>query len=86
MTIAIQDQKALGRLESGPVTVEYVGREAKDVLSVPVSALSALAEGGYGLETEDGRFVAVKTGLFADGDVEVSGAAIREGMKVRIPQ
>lgn len=86
VTIAIQDQKALGRLESGPVTVEYVGREAKDVLSVPVSALSALAEGGYGLETEDGRFVAVKTGLFADGDVEVSGAAIREGMKVRIPQ
>jgi peptidoglycan hydrolase-like protein with peptidoglycan-binding domain len=86
VTITIQDQKALGRLESGPVTVEYVGREAKDVLSVPVSALVALAEGGYGLETEDGRFVPAKTGLFADGNVEVSGTAIREGMKVRIAQ
>ncbi|MEV0639144.1 peptidoglycan-binding domain-containing protein [Streptomyces sp. NPDC050619] len=86
VTITIKDQKALGRLESGPVTVEYVGREAKDVLSVPVSALVALAEGGNGLETEDGRFLAVKTGLFADGNVEVSGAAIREGMKVRIAE
>ncbi|MFD4373374.1 peptidoglycan-binding protein [Streptomyces sp. NPDC058486] len=86
VTVAIEDQKAVGQLESGPVTVEYVGKEVKDVLTVPVSALVALAEGGHGLETEDGRFVAVRTGLFADGDVEVSGTAVREGMKVRIPE
>ncbi|WP_052397803.1 peptidoglycan-binding domain-containing protein [Streptomyces sp. NRRL F-5123] len=86
VTISVKDQKALGSSEGGPVTVGYVGREARNVLSVPVSALVALAEGGYGLETEDGRFVAVKTGLFADGDVEVSGTAVREGMKVRIPE
>ncbi|GGQ61001.1 peptidoglycan-binding domain-containing protein [Streptomyces flaveolus] len=86
VTVTIEDQKAVGRLESGPVTVEYVGREAKDVLAVPVSALVALAEGGHGLETGDGRFVAVRTGLFADGEVEVSGPAVREGMKVRIPE
>ncbi|WP_327748257.1 peptidoglycan-binding domain-containing protein [Streptomyces europaeiscabiei] len=86
VTITIEDQKTIGRLESGPVTVEYVGNEAKDVLAVPVAALVALAEGGHGLETEDGRFVAVRTGLFADGDVEVSGPTVREGMKVRIPE
>ncbi|MFF9068161.1 peptidoglycan-binding protein [Streptomyces sp. NPDC014891] len=86
VTVAIEDQGAVGRLESGPVTVEYVGKEVKDVLTVPVSALVALAEGGHGLETADGRFVAVKTGLFADGNVEVSGTAVREGMKVRIPE
>jgi peptidoglycan hydrolase-like protein with peptidoglycan-binding domain len=86
VTVTIEDQKAVGRLESGPVTVEYVGREAKDVLAVPVSALVALAEGGHGLETGDGRFVAVRAGLFADGEVEVSGPAVREGMKVRIPE
>lgn len=86
VTISIKDQKAVGRLESGPVTVAYVGRERKDVLTVPVAALVALAEGGHGLETADGRFVAVKTGLFADGSVEVSGPAVREGMKVRIPE
>ncbi|MFF5365596.1 peptidoglycan-binding protein [Streptomyces sp. NPDC013187] len=86
VTITIEDQKSVGRLESAPVTVEYVGRERADVLTVPVAALVALAEGGHGLETADGRFVAVRTGLFADGRVEVSGSAVREGMKVRIPE
>ncbi|TDC13975.1 peptidoglycan-binding domain-containing protein [Actinomadura bangladeshensis] len=86
VTIAIADQKSLGRLESGPVTVEYVGREAADVLTVPVAALVALAEGGHRLETADGRFVPVRTGLFADGRVEVSGPAVRAGLKVRIPE
>ncbi|MDN3265255.1 peptidoglycan-binding domain-containing protein [Streptomyces sp. CSDS2] len=86
VTVTIEDQRAVGRLESGPVTVEYVGEEARDVLTVPVSALVALAEGGHGLETADGRFVAVQTGMFADGKVEVRGAAVREGMKVRIPE
>ncbi|MGI5427468.1 peptidoglycan-binding protein [Streptomyces sp. CA-179760] len=86
VTLTIKDQKSVGRLESAPVTVEYVGRERADVLTVPVAALVALAEGGHGLETADGRFVAVKTGLFADGRVEVSGSAVREGMNVRIPE
>jgi peptidoglycan hydrolase-like protein with peptidoglycan-binding domain len=86
VTVTIKDQKSVGRLESGPVTVEYVGREVRHVLTVPVAALVALAEGGHGLETADGTFVAVKTGLFADGRVEVSGSAVREGMKVRIPE
>ncbi|MET8980736.1 peptidoglycan-binding domain-containing protein [Streptomyces sp. NPDC004539] len=86
VTITIKDQRSVGRLESAPVTVEYVGRERADVLTVPVAALVALAEGGHGLETADGRFVAVKTGLFADGRVEVSGSAVREGMNVRIPE
>jgi hypothetical protein len=86
VTITVKDQRSVGRLESAPVTVEYVGRERADVLTVPVAALVALAEGGHGLETSDGRFVAVKTGLFADGRVEVSGGAVREGMKVRIPE
>ncbi|MCS0638520.1 peptidoglycan-binding protein [Streptomyces sp. LP05-1] len=86
VTVALRDQRAAGELESGPVTVEYVGRQARNVLSVPVSALVALAEGGHGLETAEGRFVAVRTGLFTEGRVEVSGPAIREGMKVRIPE
>ncbi|MFF9274205.1 peptidoglycan-binding protein [Streptomyces griseosporeus] len=86
VTVSVRDQQALGRLESGPVSVEYVGREARDVLAVPVSALVALAEGGYGLETADGRFLPVRTGLFADGRVEVAGPAVRPGVKVRIPE
>ncbi|MGQ4382274.1 peptidoglycan-binding protein [Streptomyces sp. SAS_270] len=86
VTVTVEDQRSMGRWESGPVTVEYVGKQVTDVLAVPVAALVALAEGGHGLETAAGRFVAVRTGLFADGNVEVSGPAVREGMKVRIPE
>ncbi|MFB6524081.1 peptidoglycan-binding protein [Streptomyces sp. NPDC056401] len=86
VTVVIADQEALGRLESGPVGVSYVGKERRGVLAVPVAALVALAEGGHGLETTDGTFVAVQTGLFADGKVEVSGPAVREGLKVRVPE
>ncbi|MCM1976634.1 peptidoglycan-binding domain-containing protein [Streptomyces sp. G1] len=86
VTVVIADQEALGRLESGPVGVSYVGKERRGVLAVPVAALVALAEGGHGLETTDGTFVAVQTGLFADGKVEVSGPAVREGLKARVPE
>jgi hypothetical protein len=89
VVIDIPDQNKLGRLQRSPVTVEYVVKKREDVLTVPVSALVALAEGGYGLEVVEGRsshFVAAHTGLFADGRVEVSGAAIRAGITVRIPR
>ncbi|MFD7551870.1 peptidoglycan-binding protein [Streptomyces sp. NPDC059578] len=88
VTITLDDPSALGRMESAPVTVRYVRERRAGVLSVPVSALVALAEGGHGLELvePEGRFVAVRTGLFANGMVEVRGAGLREGLKVRIPQ
>jgi peptidoglycan hydrolase-like protein with peptidoglycan-binding domain len=70
----------------GPVDVIVGIDERADVLSVPVNALLALAEGGYGLEvvSDDGttEIVAVDTGLFAGGRVEVSGAGITEGTVV----
>ncbi|MFD5555366.1 peptidoglycan-binding domain-containing protein [Streptomyces sp. NPDC127068] len=88
VTITLDDPSALGRMESAPVTVRYVRERRAGVLSVPVSALVALAEGGHGLELAEpeGRFVAVRTGLFANGMVEVRGAGLREGLKVRIPE
>jgi len=58
------------------------------VLTVPVAALLALAEGGYGLEVVDGgrsSITAVETGLFADGRVEVSGSGIAAGTTVGVP-
>lgn len=63
--------------------------ERKDVLTVPVTALLALAEGGYGLEVVAGgttSYVRVDTGLFADGRVEVSGTGIAEGTVVGMPE
>ncbi|WP_051831308.1 peptidoglycan-binding protein [Streptomyces violens] len=88
VVITFDDQDALGRMESGPVTVRYVVEQRKSVLTVPVASLVALAEGGHGLELAEGtsKFVPVKTGLFANGRVEVSGPEVHEGMKVRIPK
>lgn len=89
VTVTIADQAALGALEVAPVDVDFVSATRADVLTVPVAALLALAEGGYGVEIVEGnttRIVAVKTGMFADGRVEVSGDAIAEGMLVGVPR
>jgi multidrug efflux system membrane fusion protein len=69
----------------GQVKVRLTAERRDNVLAVPVGALLALAEGGYGLQILDGegsRIVAVTTGLFADGKVEVEGPDIREGQAV----
>jgi peptidoglycan hydrolase-like protein with peptidoglycan-binding domain len=94
ITVALPDQTSLDRLErtvrldGSPVRVTYVVSRHADVLTVPVTALLALAEGGYGLEVVTGggtRVVAVEVGLFADGRVEVSGSGIAEGTTVGMP-
>jgi peptidoglycan hydrolase-like protein with peptidoglycan-binding domain len=73
-------------LDGSPVDVYFTRRKAENVLAVPVGALLALAEGGYGVELVDSHeLVPVETGLFADGMVEVSGAALRPGLKVVVP-
>jgi len=69
------------------VWVEAERRE--NVLTVPVTALLALREGGYGVEviTETGsEIVAVDTGMFADGYVEISGEGITEGTVVGVAE
>jgi peptidoglycan hydrolase-like protein with peptidoglycan-binding domain len=74
--------------EQTGVEVTHVLRRRVDVLTVPVAALLALAEGGYGVEVVEPagtRVVAVKTGLFADGRVEISGDGLREGQHVGMP-
>lgn len=85
VVVALTDPAAAGGLDSGPVTVHLVREQRENVLVAPIGALLALAEGGYGLEIIDGttsRIVAVETGLFADGRVEVRGADVREGLTV----
>lgn len=70
-------------LAGSPVDVVLTVGELADVLVVPVTALLALAGGGYGLELvgADGTtsVVPVEPGLFADGRVEVTGDGIAEG-------
>jgi hypothetical protein len=73
-----------------PVQVSLPTQSASGVLAVPVTALLALAGGGYGVEvvTPSGqhRLTAVRTGLFAGGRVAVSGAGITAGTRVVVAQ
>jgi peptidoglycan hydrolase-like protein with peptidoglycan-binding domain len=89
VTVAISEQEALGSLDAAPVDVDFVSEEREDVLAVPVAALLALAEGGFGVEVVEGgttRIVAVRTGMFARGLVEVTGEGIAEGVRVGVPR
>ena len=89
VTVTIADQRALGSLDAAPVEVDFVSQARKDVLVVPVAALLALPNGGYGVQVVAGgatRIVAVRTGMFAAGRVEVSGDGIAEGVTVGVPK
>jgi peptidoglycan hydrolase-like protein with peptidoglycan-binding domain len=86
--ISVDDEKALADLDQATVDVAFTASQRDNVLTVPVAALLALAEGGYGVQVVDGgstRIVAVQTGLFAGGRVEVSGDGLSEGQTVGIP-
>ncbi len=72
------------------VDVEVVAELAEDVLTVPVSALLALVEGGYAVEVvqPDGttNLVGVETGMFSDGYVEITGDGLSDGLTVVVPE
>jgi hypothetical protein len=67
------------------VTVSITQMLVKEVLAVPIPSLVALLGGGYGLEIFEGdsiRLVAVETGVYDDGWVEVLGDDLAEGTEV----
>jgi hypothetical protein len=82
------EEQAPDEFVGAPVDVVVAIDEREDVLLVPVSALLALAEGGYGLEVvgdeDTTSIVSVTTGLFADGKVQVDGDGIVEGTVVGV--
>lgn len=87
--VSLSDPKAADGLDAAAVDVIFTAAEHKDVLTVPIAALVALAEGGYGVEVVDGstsHYVRVETGLFASGRVEVSGDGLADGTAVGMPK
>jgi peptidoglycan hydrolase-like protein with peptidoglycan-binding domain len=88
VTVTADDPGALSGYDRASVDVALTAAERKGVLTVPVAALLALAEGGYGVQVVEGattRTVAVETGLFASGRVEISGDGVAEGTTVGMP-
>jgi peptidoglycan hydrolase-like protein with peptidoglycan-binding domain len=86
-TVALARQVAGADLDQAPVEVRVTDAAVKNVLAVPITALVALAGGGYGLYLlDDGRrLVGVTPGLFADTLVQVQGDGLREGATVEVP-
>jgi hypothetical protein len=93
-TIEVQitptEPRATGTLDQAPVHVAITTAHESNVLVVPVSALLALAEGGYAVEVTEGRFhhlVGVTLGIFdnAEGKVAVSGRGLHAGQQVVVP-
>lgn len=82
VTVTVDDANTIKELESGPAQVSFAGQTRDDVLAVPVAALLALREGGYAVQISGGPLVAVETGLFAMGMVEITGDGIAEGAVV----
>ncbi|MEV5829598.1 peptidoglycan-binding protein [Spirillospora sp. NPDC052242] len=81
--------KAAADYALASVDVTFTAGQEENVLTVPVTALVALSEGGFGVEVvKDGTsdFVSVETGLFAGGKVEISGPGIAEGTVVGVPE
>jgi peptidoglycan hydrolase-like protein with peptidoglycan-binding domain len=88
MTVRLTQAAAAGHLDQAPVSVNIVSAQARDVLAVPVSALVALAGGGYAVDVVQGsavHLVAVQTGLFSQTLVQVSGAGLAAGLRVQVP-
>ncbi|MFI6101692.1 peptidoglycan-binding protein [Lentzea sp. NPDC051213] len=84
-TVTLDDSALAASAELGRVTVEFDGEKRENVLAVPVQALLALREGGYAVEVVDGgksRYLAVRTGMFAGGMVEITGDGVSEGLTV----
>ncbi|MEV6154067.1 peptidoglycan-binding protein [Nonomuraea sp. NPDC052129] len=87
--VSLGKQRAAKGLDQAAVDVTFTASKRKNVLTVPIAALVALQEGGYGVEVVEGgksRYVGVKTGLFSGGRVEISGDGLTEGMSVGMPR
>jgi hypothetical protein len=88
VTITLDRTPPGARLDQAPVNVDITTQRAKHVLAVPVSALLALAGGGFGVEVVNGnqtQLVGVSTGLYSNTLVQVAGSGIKPGVRVEVP-
>jgi peptidoglycan hydrolase-like protein with peptidoglycan-binding domain len=87
--VAVTDQAVLGSLEGAPVTVAITTGTARDVLTVPIIALTVTADGHSAVDVVRAgatRRVSVTTGMYSDTRVEIRDGDVREGDTVLVPQ
>jgi peptidoglycan hydrolase-like protein with peptidoglycan-binding domain len=86
--IVLDDPSVAVGLDEAPVDVEVISDSVLDVMAIPVSALVALAEGGYAVEVQTAtatQLIAVEPGFYADGLVEIESAGLSVGDMVVVP-
>lgn len=83
--LTVTEQKKLGAYQAAEVGVHLAADTRKNVLAVPITALAARPGGGYAVVT-GGRYLPVRTGLFADSYVEISGTGVVAGLTVGVPE
>jgi hypothetical protein len=79
------DKHENGRnLDQATVSVTFVEKTARHVLSVPITALLAQPGGGYAVQRAQAPYtlVHVTLGTFATGFVEVSGRGLHPGLQI----
>lgn len=90
LTVTPADPAATGTANGEAVQVALTVQSVHHVLAVPIAALVALAGGGYGLEVVEHsgqhQLAGVHTGVFASGEVQVSGSGLTPGTRVVVAQ
>ncbi len=89
-TVSPVDPTATGNGAAVPVQVSLTTQSVNHVLAVSISALLAVAGGGYGVEVVAAsgahRLVGVTTGLFTGSQVQITGPGIAAGTRVVVAQ
>jgi peptidoglycan hydrolase-like protein with peptidoglycan-binding domain len=84
VTIRLSGHHTGAGLDQAAVSVNFVQQRARNVLSVPVTALVATSGDTYDVQTAatPHRLIPVTTGLFAAGYVQISGPGVSAGLQV----
>jgi hypothetical protein len=88
VTITLDAAPPGASLDQAPVNVNITTQTVSNVLAVPVNALLALQDGGFGVDVVTGsgavRLVGVTTGLYGSTLVQVSGPGLMVGTRVEV--
>lgn len=79
------DKRAKGAgLDQASVSVNFTQAKASNVLSIPVTALIAISGQKFAIQeaVAPHKLLPVTTGLFAAGDVQISGSGVYQGLEV----
>ena len=89
LDIRLREDGGFHQWTGAEVTVLVTKELALETLSVEVTALLALLDGGYAIEVvrgSDAVLIPVELGIYSDGWVEIRGEGLQEGLEVLIPE